>query len=89
MRYREKTRKATPVNSRPGCQHRHDSIEQKPARNGRFFAISSKLSIPNRIIGNLGCPPPTVQSAKCCEISKLSTASNAANRFRKYASPTR
>src|SRR5215471_11700726 len=83
VKYREKTRHTTPVNSNPGCQHKHEIIDEIPARNGRSLAASNRASIPKRIMGSLGWPPPTVQRPKCCEISKVDTANNDAMRLRK------
>src|SRR2546425_5895099 len=45
-RYLEKIKMAVPVKSNPGCQHKHESIEQTPAQNGLSLAISKMVSIP-------------------------------------------
>jgi hypothetical protein len=61
VRYIENTRIATPVNMRPGCQNKHESIDATPAQKGLFLEINNNDSNPNRIIEIFGSVPVAPQ----------------------------
>ena len=80
-KYFEKIKTAVPVKRRPGCQHKHDSIEQKPAQKGLSFAISNNVHNPKTIIGSFGRVPLISITAKSVDNSGTRKASAAARRL--------
>src|SRR5262249_12705092 len=83
VRYLVNIRKTTPVNSKPGCQQRQDSMEKNPAQKGRPLAVRNNEQRPKIISGGLGWVPPLIIIVNDPIIRGIVTAIAAASRLRK------